>query len=122
MNARQMPGELERILPEHVKRRAISIGNELIVPYDDALAAIATATEHQIAVLGFDCGEVLEDGFRVLDYSGYDRDIPFRGTWKGYVAAMNSEAERWIKGHPFGSNHGYVLTSTSEKEFAQLKR
>jgi hypothetical protein len=74
--------DLDIVLPEDVKMRAISIGNELILCYEDALAAIAIATEREIAVLGFDSGEVLEDGFRVLDYTGYDRNVPFTGDWK----------------------------------------
>lgn len=114
-------GELERIFSGDIVKRAVKIGNELIVSYEDALAAIQMATENQIAILGFDSGELLKDGFQVLDYSGYDRDISFNGDWKAYVAAMNADAERWIKGHQLAKNHGYVLTSTSEKEFAQLR-
>ncbi|MGA7063217.1 MAG: hypothetical protein WBY69_18560 [Candidatus Acidiferrales bacterium] len=41
--------ELHRILPEEMKNRALAIGNELILGYEDALAAIGIATEHQIA-------------------------------------------------------------------------
>jgi hypothetical protein len=114
-------GALDHILPEDVKKRAVAIGNELILPYEDALTAIATATEHQIAVLGFDSGEVVEDGFRVVDYTGYDRDINFTGDWNAYVAAINAEAERWIKAHRLGKNHGYILTSTSQEEFSRIK-
>jgi hypothetical protein len=35
---------------------------------------------------------------------------------------MNAEADRWLKEHRLGENHGYVLTSASEREFAGLKR
>jgi hypothetical protein len=115
-------GDLERSLPDDVKKRAVTIGNELILSYEDALTAIAIASEHQIAVLGFDSGEVLGDGFQVLNYTAYDGGIPFAGDWKAYVAAMNVEADRWIKEYPLGRNHGYVIASTSEKEFADMKR
>jgi hypothetical protein len=114
--------ELNLILPDDVKERSLPIGNELILPFDDALAAIATATEREIAVLGFDSGEILDDGFRVADYTGYDRDIEFSGDWSEYVAAINREAERWIVGHRLGKNYGYILTSASQKEFAQCER
>jgi hypothetical protein len=113
--------ELDRILPEDVKMRALAIGNELILPYEDALTAIATATEHRMAVLGLDSGEVVDDGFRVVGCTGYDRDIDFTGDWNVYVAAINAEAERWIKEHRLGKNHGYTLTSTSQEEFSGMK-
>ena len=113
--------DLDCSLPEDLRLRAVAIGNELILSYVDALSVIRFATENDIAVLGFDSGEVLEDGFQVLDYSGYEGDIQFTGDWKGYVAAINAAALSWITGHPLGKNHGYVLTSTSEKEFAQLR-
>jgi hypothetical protein len=60
---------------------------------------------------------VSKGGPRLADASGY---IPFIGDWKAYVATMNAEAERWIKGHRLGENHGYILSSASEKEFASL--
>jgi len=118
----EIAGDLERVLSEDIRLRAIAIGNELILSYEDALAAIRIATEREIAVLGFDSGEVLEGGFQVLGYTGYDADVPFTGDWKAYVEAMNSEAERWVKEHPLGKNHGYILTSTSQKEFDELQR
>ena len=114
-------GELDRSLPGDIRERALRIGNELILSYEDALTAITFATEHQIAILGFDSGEVLGDSLHILDYTGYDRDIPFAGDWKAFVAAMNVEAERWTMAHRLGKNHGYVLTSTSEREFAKLQ-
>jgi hypothetical protein len=42
----------------------------------------------------------------------------FTGDWKAYVATMNAEADCWIRKHPLGENHGYILTSASEREFA----
>jgi hypothetical protein len=117
----KIAGKLDGILPAPIRDRALSIGNELILPYVDALAAIAIANEYQIAVLGLDSGEVREDGFQFLDSTMYDRGIEFTGDWSPHVAAMNAEAERWIKGHRIGKNCGYILTSTSKEEFAQLK-
>lgn len=114
-------GDLERIFTGDIAKRAVKIGNELALCYEDALAAIQIATANRIAILGFDSGELLKDGFQVVDYSGYDRDISFNGDWKGYVAAMNADAETWIKRRQFAKNHVYVLTSTSEEEFAQLR-
>jgi hypothetical protein len=114
--------DLNRALSEDIRLRSVAIGNELILSYEDALVAIGIATEHEIAVLGFDSGEVLDDGFQVLGYTGYDANIPFREDWKAYVQAMNIEAERWLKEHRLGKNHGYILSSTSQEEFDGLQR
>lgn len=113
---------LDRLLPDDIKERVLPIGSELILGYEDALTALAVANEHKIAVLSFDAGEVLEDGFQASEYTGYDCEIEFRGDWSSYVASMNALAERWIKEHPLPKNHGYILTSTSQEEFLQLER
>jgi hypothetical protein len=118
----EITADLDRAIPEELRLRAVAIGNELILSYDDALTAIGIATEQGIAVLGFDSGEVLEDGFQVLDWTGYDVNVPFTGDWKAYVGAMNAEAERWIKEHRLDKNHGYILSSTSQREFDELQR
>jgi hypothetical protein len=115
-------GDLDRALSEDIKLRAIAIGNELILSYEDALATIGIANKHGIAILGFDSGEVQEDGFQVLGYSGYDADIPFTGDWRAYVKAMNVEAEHWLEEHRLGRNHGYILTSTSQEESDEHQR
>ena len=115
-------GDLDRALSEDIRLRAIAIGKELILSYEDVLAAIGIATAREIAVLGFDSGEVLEDGFQVLGYTGYDGNVPFTGDWKAYVEAMNIEAERWVTEHRLGKNHGYIMTSTSQKESDELQR
>lgn len=114
--------DLDRALSEDIRLRALAIGNELILSYDDAFAAIGIATQHEIAVLGFDSGEVLEDGFQVLGYTGYDANVPFTSDWKAYVQTMNIEAERWLKEHRLGKNQGYILTSTSQQEFDEVHR
>jgi hypothetical protein len=115
-------GDLNRALPVEIKKRALEIGNEYILCYEDALQSIAIASGHRVAVLGFESGEVLDDGYRVVNYSGYDEKIEFAGDWDAYVAAINAEAEGWIQEHPLGRNYGYVLTSTSEREFAEVQR
>jgi|HubBroStandDraft_1064217.scaffolds.fasta_scaffold681954_3 hypothetical protein len=44
--------ELDGFLPDEIKQRSIAIGNELILSYEDASAAIAIATEHSIGRAG----------------------------------------------------------------------
>ena len=109
--------ELNHVLPEDLGSRALPIGNELIIPYEDVATLISVATEHSIAILGFEVGEVLEDGFQVADYSGYEGDVMLKSDWSAYVAAMNAKATDWMMKHRVGQNHGYIVTSSSEQEF-----
>jgi len=115
-------GELEKLLPEELNRIAISSGSEFVLPYVEALAAIKVATEHQIAILGLEAFEVQKEGLLTVDYTGYSRWLAPKEAWSAYVDAMNAEAERWIREHRLGENHGYILTSASEKEFEALRR
>jgi len=114
-------GELECILPNELKNGALATGDELVLPYAEALAAIVIATNHQIAVLGLDAFEVQKDGLRTIYLGNASRYVSFTGDWRAYVANLNSEAERWLKEHRLGENHGYILTSASEHELAVAK-
>ncbi|PYU23025.1 MAG: hypothetical protein DMG32_16910 [Acidobacteria bacterium] len=90
-------GELERLLPDNLRSAAVSSGHELVLPYAEALRAIGIATEHQIAILGLEAFEVQKEGLLTVDYTGYDRDIPFTGDWKAYVA-RSQECLNWARG------------------------
>lgn len=112
--------DLERLLPHDLKNAAVPCGRELVLPYSEALDAVRIATEHLIAVLGLESFEVRPDGLQVVDYSGYDHYITFAGDWKAFVVANNAQAQRWITEHRLGENHGYILTSASQVEFAMV--
>jgi hypothetical protein len=114
-------GTLEDILPETIRSSAMTMGKELVLHHPYALLAIDLADRHHIAVLGVELCEIQEDGVLVPDYSGYDSNIPEGGDWQTYALGMNLEAKRWVEKHPIVSNQGYILTSTSEKEFRDLK-
>lgn len=113
--------ELDRVLPEEIKDRGTWCGNELLLPYDEALRAIAVASELQIAILGIEAFEVRKDGLLTVDLADASRYVPFTGDWKAYVTTMNAEGVRWVKEHRLGENHGYILDGASEREFTRLK-
>jgi hypothetical protein len=69
-------------------------------------------------VLGIECFRILEDGLGVLDYSGYN--LGLRGDWQEFVRLNNSAAVKFLAEHELGDGHGYILTSTSEKEYRAL--
>jgi hypothetical protein len=57
-------GKLESVL---LKKSAIFLsGEELVLPFAEATAAILIATDHQIAVLGVDALEVQSDGLATV--------------------------------------------------------
>lgn len=112
-------GDLEALLPDEIKT-IFPFGNELVLPYSEAATAIAIATQHQIAVLGFDVFEVMDDGLATVALTDFSASISFAGDWKAYVAQTNSAAEQWIQNHRYGAKHGYVLTSSSQREFPNV--
>jgi len=114
-------GYLESLIPDDLKRTALLSGHELVFPYAEALRAIAVASAHQIAVLGLEAFEVQKEGLLTVDMADASAYIPFSGDWPAYVRAMNTEAEHWIREHRLGENHGYILSSASESEFASLR-
>jgi hypothetical protein len=114
-------GRLEEVLPDVLKKTAIASGNELVFPFAEATEAILIATDHQIAVLGLEAFEIQTDGLVTVALCDPSRNNPFSGDWKAYVAIMNDECSRWLVEHRLGENHGYILTSASESEFADLK-
>jgi hypothetical protein len=116
-------GELENLLPTELKSKATKFGNELLLPYTEALNAVAVASCHRIAVLGIESFQIRDDGlFATVSYTDYDRDIAFSDNWTEYVTVLNTKAKNWIQENPLGPNHGYSLASTSEVEYQELKR
>jgi hypothetical protein len=112
--------ELDELLPDDIKNRGIWWGNELLLPFSEALKAVETASLHGIAILGIEAFEVQKESLLTVDMADASAHTPFRGDWLAYVQDMNKQAEVWIRGHRFGENHGYILSSASEKEFAAL--
>jgi hypothetical protein len=111
-------GDLEKALPNAITNRAVVSGNELLIPLDDARAAIAIASQSLIAVLGVEVFRILDDGLGTETYSGYE--FNFNGNWQDYVGLNNDAALRFLDENSYGEGYGYILTSTSENEFRSL--
>jgi hypothetical protein len=111
-------GDLEKALPGDIANAAARYGNELVLSLSCAKTAVRVAGENSIAVLGVEVFEILNDGLAVDGYSVYEF---FRlGDWKDFVTLNNAAALRFIEENDRGERFGYVLTSTSEREFDQL--
>lgn len=110
--------DLTSIVPTDLLGRARRNEKEYVFPHPDVLDVIRLATEHDVAILGVEVFEVKE-GLRVEDYSGYE--FASCDDWRDFVRINNSAALEFVRSHPAGEDHGYILTSASEREFRQLR-
>lgn len=110
--------DLISIVPTEILDRARRDGKEFVFPHPDVLDVIRLATEHDVAILGIEVFEV-KAGLLVEDYSGYE--FPHGDDWRDFVRDNNSAALEFVCRHPAGGDHGYILTSASEREFRQLR-
>jgi hypothetical protein len=120
-----MTSDLERI--ESIVRVAFgkTIGNELAFTFPEVLEVIKRCTMNEIAVLGVEVFEVRPTGYLTKNLSVYDQQIgngpKQQADWIDYVKANNILAEEFVKLHPTGDDHVYVLTTTSWREFLMMK-
>ncbi len=116
-----MQGEddFEKVLPREIKDASVLSGEERLIPLSKLREAIQCAGQNLIAVLGVEVHRILSDGLRTEGYSGYE--FKLNGNWASFVSQNNESASTYIDQHPFGEGYGYILTTISEKEFAQSR-
>ena len=107
-------------LPTNLRIRARESENELLFPFPDIVEVIDFATHHGIAVLGLEVFQVEADSLRVLGFSRYE--VPYPGDWNEFVESNNAQALQLVQAFPRGEEHGYILSSASEREFRDLDR
>jgi hypothetical protein len=111
-------GDLEKLLPVGITSVGVPFDSELCLPFDGAKVAVHLAAENSIAVLGVEVFEISGNSLAMETYSRYEF---FRmGDWAKFVLLNNQAALRFIEENNFGEGFGYVLTSTSEREFDEL--
>ncbi len=106
-----------------------SVGEELAFTYPDVLEVIELCAANAVAVLGVEVFVVRPAGFQTESLSVYDQHVKqgsevHHGEWPSYVAENNRLAEEFVRQHPSGDDHVYVLTTASWAELAatQLMR
>lgn len=114
--------DLMQLIPEQIKPRLSGkLDGEVVIPYPDVLEVIQIASTNSIAVLGVEIFQLLSQGeLLALDYSTYQ--FPFQGDWENFTRLNNAAAVRFVETHVRGEEHGYILTSTSKREFQELRR
>ena len=108
-------GELEKLLPTELKSKATKFGDELLLPYAEALNAVALASSQRVAVLGIESFQIRDDGlFATVSYTDYDRDVTFSGDWTECVTALSVKAKNWIQKNPLGPHGTYPSERVSD--------
>ncbi|MGP0099735.1 MAG: hypothetical protein ACLPHI_22105 [Terriglobales bacterium] len=109
--------DFDGILPAKISNSAIRSGKEWLMPLAQAKEAIDLATRHRIAVLGleiFRVAQLITEG-----YSSYEFEIG--KDWVEFVSSNNEAAFRYLVEHEFGNGYAYILTTSSAREFEELK-
>jgi hypothetical protein len=119
-----MKSDIEMI--ESIKAAAVcSIGDELAFAFPEVLNVISQCSINEIAVLGVEINKGHGRPFQTEYLSRYSVPVPPDGLqiddWGGFVQANNSLAENFIRQHPTGEEHFYLLAATSWKEFLLIQ-
>lgn len=120
-----MKSDMELI--ESVKTAAIgSIGDELIFAFPEVLDVIKQCSINEIAVLGVEIHKALGGQYQTQHLSTYGLSVPRSGVrkekWVDYVQMNNTLAEEFVRQHPTGDEHVYVLTTSSWREFCETQQ
>ncbi len=89
-------------------------------PLPKHLRAIELANEHLIAVLAVEAFRILDTGWGVETYSGYE--FRFDADCPHFIRVNNESSFRFVNGNKLGDGYGYILTATSEAEFKALSK
>lgn len=116
-----MKSDLARV-PAIVAVAHGTVGEELAFAYPDVLEAISLCTAKGIAVLGVEIFLVRPERFQTERLSIYDQHMRQgsevdKGGWSDYVAENNRLADEFVRAHPSGDDHVYVLTTAFWAEF-----
>jgi hypothetical protein len=116
-----------KIISEIIKAAVGKLQNdELLFTFPEVLNVIKLCTLREIAVLGVELFLVTPDGFRASGSSSYELELGRRWPvvqfqhWPKYLRDNNEMAEVFVRGHPLGDDHVYLLTTASWREFKEL--
>ncbi len=121
-----MKNDLERV-PTIVAAARGAVGDELAFTYPEVLEVIRLCTASGIAVLGVEVFVVRPEGFQTEHLSIYDQHMKQgaevqKSEWINYVAENNRDADEFVRLHPSGDDHVYVLTTASWAEFCAAEQ
>ena len=113
-----MISDLEAIGRINLLSHGKTVGGELTFTLPLVLDAIRECSANEIAVLGVEIFRVKGDLYQTVAMSGYE--LPEQD-WPDYVKANNALAEEFVKMNALGDQHFYVLTSSSWREFCEIR-
>jgi hypothetical protein len=112
------------IIQSIASKAAGAIGDELTFTYPEVLEIINLSTANMIAILGVEIFEVRSEGYHTKNLSIYDQSMRRgcnlqRDEWVDFVKENNGHAEQFVRLHPMGDGHVYILTTASWRELLQ---
>jgi hypothetical protein len=115
-----MENDLDLLVPSEIRQNAWKCGDEYVYPYPNILNVVDIANKNAIAILGFEFFRVLQahPRFATEALTGYE--LRFGGHWPSFVQDNNVLACYYIEKNRRDGDFGFILTSTSEREFLQL--
>jgi hypothetical protein len=116
-----MINALDSLVPSDLQQLAWMCGNEFAYPYPAVLRVVDIATKNAIAILGFEFFHILphDPRFATEALTGYE--LRFSGYWPAFVQDNNLLAAYYIEKNKREGDYGFILTSTSEREFRRLQ-
>lgn len=118
---KRMTDDFEKLESAVALSSGRTIGGELGFTYPAVLDVIRLCTANAIAVLGSELLEVLPDGYDTQAISPYRVRMDDH-TWGEFVQLNNNQAEEFVRQNPAGDDHIYLLTTSSCREFAALRK
>jgi hypothetical protein len=94
-------------------------GGEAAFLYPNVLDAIASCTEHALAVLGVELFVGPLDGFFTDALSSYEFVVAGK-SWSQFVEDNNQSAVQFVNDHRGGDNYFYLLTTSSQQQLQSL--
>ena len=116
-----MVSDLDTLVPDALRETAWKCGDEFAYPYPNVLRVVDIANKNRIAILGFEFFQILPNDprFTTEGLTGYE--LRFKGYWPGFVQDNNLLAAYYIEKYRRDGDYGFILTSTSEREFLKIK-
>jgi len=115
-----MDSDLDSLVPFELQQTAWKSGEEFAYPYPNVLKVVDIANKNGIAILGFEFFQILPSHPRFATEALTGYELRFNGYWPGFVQDNNLLAAYYIEKNRREGDYGFILTSTSEREFLQI--
>jgi hypothetical protein len=96
-----------------------TIGGEPAFTYPEVLDALASCTNHGVAVLGVELFRASPAGYQTEKISAYEVRLEDQA-WNDFAVLNNSLAAEFVTQNQGGDDHFYLLTASTQQEYPSL--